>query len=398
MLETEDFHAAILQELDKNRSLKQGDMPSWHDHFLNLWDTIKKAETARDESDLMEYHKTVRHQHKSYIRKTDQWLMQKQAIARSSELDNEVAVKIRAGDIKPKFEKGLYRYSLCFLYLNRLLIHAKRDISAVLKFQENAPKKLPEVNQNIGFLLKRAYTEKKKLMVQRQKLVRMTHCLKQLETLFENLETSMESYLGHEDGSRAYTAFRGSLRHMHFEQAGQRIGNAIREHSLKKGHLFCKDRSGEIITLAKHIIHLLKTNQDDLKREEDMALDSSELRLLFTLLQTSETRVQKFIDKYTAAYLAFQFQFLLKQAFRLGQIGSFERLFVLHQSLIKGTVTAFHQPKELQEFETEIVRRAEYILSARMVTIPDIFDQVEAAQAQLYQVLQLIHDCHKPVE
>lgn len=394
MWETEDFHAAIIDELDKGRSRKQGDMPSWHDHFLNIWDTIKQAETARGEDDLMVFHKLIKQQHREYIRRTDEWLMGRQAFARPSELENEAAIKIRASELKPTFERGLYRYTLCFLYLNRLLIHAKRDITKTMKTLEaQPPKDFPSVNHNIGFLLKRAYTEKKKLLQRKEKLTRMTSCLKQLERHFGELEASLMSYLGHETGDRVYTAFRGALRHMHFEMARKKIAHAIKEHTLKKGHLFCKDRSTEILSLSKAIVDLLETNIDDLKREEDMALDSSELRLLFTLLHTSETRVNKFIDKYTAPYLAFQFQFLLKQAFRLGQIGSFERLFSLHQSLIKGTVTAYQRQKDLHDYESDVLRRAEYTLSSGMTTIPDIFDQIEAAENQLRQVLQLIHEC-----
>lgn len=399
IMETEDFHAAIIQELKKNKSLRQGDMPPWHDHFLDIWDIIKNAETARNNEDLFVYHKHIKTKHKEFVQKIDRWLFAKQSIATGpGRLQEERDIKLQAADLKPKFEKGLYRYTLCFLYLNRLLVNSRRDISHTLKLLPDPPDKMPEINTNIGFLLKRAYREQKKINLEREKLRRMTACLRKLEEQFMILEEYLKAYLGQQTGERTYIGFRACLRHMHFGQAKSRIHSALRQHTLKKGHLLSKDKSEAIIQIAMAISKLLQDNLDDLKRKEDMILDSSELRLLYTLLNTSELRVHKFTDKYTSAYLAYQLQFLLKQAFRLGQIGSFETLFLRYEAFIKGMTDHYDSPESVQAFEQEVVSKIQYTVSSGMTNISDIFEKIEAAETQLYEVIALIRDCHRTQE
>ncbi|MEM6781611.1 MAG: hypothetical protein AAF569_07085, partial [Pseudomonadota bacterium] len=314
----------------------------------------------------------------------------------SSELERDI--KIRASKLKPKFEKGLYRYSLCFLYLNRLLIHTKKDISSTLKLLPETQKDMPNANQNIGFLLKRAYTEKKKLQEDHEKLKRMRSCLYDLEIYFSELNSVLLNYLKQEEADRVYTAFRARLRYMEFERASQKLHDILKQEDLKKSHLFSNEKEQKIIHLGEKIISILKTNLDDLKRENDMVLDLSELRLLFSFLHTSETRVHKFIDKYTAPFLAFQYQLLLKQAFRLGQIGSFEKLFVLHKDFIQGMTESYDQKESVQFYDNDTLKRAEHTLTSGMSAIPDIFDQMEDAKNDLYQVLSLIRECHTNAE
>ena len=386
-METENFHIGIINEIQKNRSENKTGMPPWHDHFLDIWDLIKKAETAIDDEALMNQHRQLKKLHNAYMQKINDWLLQKQiSLAAKNLLPEDKEAKEKAEALRRKCEKALYRYALCFLYLNRSLIHQRKNIDNVLKFLPQELKKSPlQLSDNIGFLLRRAYREKNEILTERQKLKNMKPCLDMIDIQFSELEKNLCQVMGEDDGAKALTGFRKALRHACYEEARENINLSL-SNKTKKDH---------ILERSEKIISLFKDNEDILRRKNEFVLSASEIGFSLSFLRTNEKRVDSFIEKYTALYLAYKYKTLLSQAYRLGQIGSFEKLFTLYEDLLTGLITPFEKSEAVQTYEGQTIRQIECILSAGTSNIPDIYDQMELAASEIRTLCVLIRECQQ---
>ena len=388
-METEDFQrGSILEEgFVRGRPQSLSDMPCWHAHFLDLWDIIKRAESARDDESVMAHQSALKKCHRAYTSKIDGWLEDhKLDLENLSPEDKHT--KLKAHDIRKRFERGIYKYSLCYMYLNRYLIHARKDLNDLLNHIPHQKKSNPgtiQIQDNVGFLLRRAYREKFKFMAQREKLERMKTVLLELDPLFLKLECALYDVFGKARGKRAYRSFRASIRQINLDAA---------EALCAKWVLLDKPRFGyheqskkDLKNIGHQIIKYYTAHEDDLLSQNQFVLNVSDLRIMSSFITVGEERVDMFIQKYSLPYLGYKFKFMLKQAYRLGAIGNFEKLFLLYERLVHGMAFPMDTAADVQKYEGEVLRQVEYIMSSGVSNIPDILDQTEEATEQIRYLL-----------
>ena len=398
-MEIEGFHTQ--EDIDNIRRQSQtyddgSEMPSWHDHFLTMWDIIKQAEKVVDDDDMLHYHMLIKKQHKDYVRAINSWLAKKQPVVLMQPLlAEDRAAKEKALSLKGKYEEGLCRYFLCYMYLNRLLVKARIDINATLKVLP--PSRLDKsirLGDNMSFLLTRAYREKCELNEKRQALKGMRSWVNKLEPALHEMEEYAKDYFPRTEAQRFSTRIRGYLRLKSFKNARQLAEVYLNEHKPKMMCLTSSKVRQKIVESLDKVITIMEQNLPHLNDHTNLVLDTRELRLKRSFVRSSEVRVEKFISKYGAPFLGYKYKLLLKQAYRLAQIGTFEKLFYCYDKLLKGLIQAQNSEADVQTYEAEVLKPASYTIKAGISNIPDIFDQMEATMHDLRTLTTLMRNAH----
>lgn len=395
-MEPGDFHfghqGAGQEGTAAPRRLGRADgLPSWHDHFLKIWEIIKEAERTTGDDSLTALHKKMKAQHQSYINAVNRWLSTKELDDQERSAE-EAKTRVKAAALKPRYEKLLYRYCLCYMYLNRHLIHLRKDIETLLRHvpsRKGAGHTGLKIQDNVGFLLRRAYREKQRFVAERAQLENMHTLLKELAPLFAGLKTALSALKGKEQGDRAYTAFRAYLRQGQVEKAHS-LAASWAQGQPGLAPFTTASKTQTVQQYSQSILAAYTAHGDALRHGAQMALDVDDIRVMSSFVRISEERIDTFLQKYSLPFIEFKYKILLKQAYRLGTIGNFEKLFALHENIILGLADTGKDARALQAYEGTVLRPAEYILHLGASSLTDIFEQMDAAVAELKALLHSI--------
>lgn len=341
--------------------------------YSDLWSLIKSAENITDDTGMAAVEKELRQLCRSYFRNAGRWVRDmraQQGEANSCALGRRLQGE--AEILRPAFEKRLRRYVLCYMHLNRALVRARRDMKGIIRDDDNehsVPAGL-EISDSTGLLLARAWHQKKELTAKRERLLRAQSTLGDMDSRFSALQKSLQRAMGRRGGEKAYTAFHGALRK----------GDEGKVRA-------CLDSWRQIAAAAAasgwDIFHVVQKHASDLAVYDGYILDTSEIKLIFSFLADDEERVDRFLDKYNLAYMAYKFKHLLQLGYRLGQIGSLEGLLVLHARTIGGIAHPLSDIAQARRYESDILSKVIYLVRNGFSDLPHIFDDMEVTAQQL---------------
>jgi hypothetical protein len=347
------------------------DAPCWHDHYLALWKIVKESEKHRNDEVMLGFQKQMKQAHVSYMHAVDDWLRDRQHY-----LDDEYTspqdrhLKRQASTIRGNFEQGLLRYSIVYLYLNRYILQLRHDLAAIIK-EIPKPKKENNItiNSNVGFLLRRACRDKASYVREDKRAKDAIRLLQDLEKQFTRLDNALGN-------PRPARVLRGHIRKGDWDKAA----------ALVKGW---DDRAREI---ASYILKIYEEHKDTLYFQKQYVLAQSDIEMLHAFTNVTESRIDDFIQKYTLPYLEYKFALLLKQAYRLGQVGNFETLFSLYDRLLSGMTEGLHTDMCLKAFEGEVLRPIQQKNQSAFSTLPDILDEAEETVFELRALIKTLHE------
>jgi hypothetical protein len=212
--------------------------------------------------------------------------------------------------------------------------------------------------------------------------------LKELEPLFAGLKSALIDCKGQEQGGRQYTAFRACLRLGRVEKATILAADWT---AAPQGLFLLGAAKSELVKhFSDRIMHIFASQGAILRHGEQMALDVDDIRIMSSFVRISEERIDTFIQKYSLPFIEFKYKILLKQAYRLGTIGNFEKLFTAYDNIVTGLAQGSHGTRELQAYEGTVLRPAEYTVYLGATSISDIFDQSDSAASELKSLLHAV--------
>lgn len=337
--------------------------------YTNLWHLIQSAEKIRDPSQLTEVQKDLRRLCRDYFAFMAEWRADEEerhddticcALSRSNA--REALATLEA------YERQFYRYALCYLELNRELIHARAQIGSLSKnYNVDDLVDTLQVNHATGEILQRAHKDRKTIMEKRLRLDRIKSLLRHFDPLLESLGANLPRIMGHEEGSRQLTLFKGAVRKQHFVQAGA-IVSGWSDLRLKAS--------------ALKIIDMAQKNTGELTAQDGLVLHSGELGLITAFLKSDEERINAFVDKYNVPYMVFQYKNLLHQGYLLGRVGSIEGLIIHHAKLLSLAARVHNDPDYAKKQEQTILIPTRALMG-RFKTLGPIFNEMEITTATL---------------
>jgi hypothetical protein len=298
--------------------------------YSSIWEVIKSAEKIQDSAELNECISALRTLCQRYFARSKEWLREEQDI-------HEMRLSCEHSDRNRReaqayilaFEKEFFRYTMCYLELNRVLIQ-KRVVLAHFAKDYNlhdAAQKL-EVNNSTGLLLSRAHKERHDILLKRQHIEKMHQILRQFDHPLETLGKGLPDFYGQIEGDRQLTLFKGALRQSDFKRARK----------------ICQEWSPYHRDIAMVILDLAAAHEEDIKIQNKLLLHTGETSLVMAFIQSDEKRLDHFLQKFNVPYMLFQYRHLMRQGYLLGRIGSIESLIIYHAKLIALAVRACVDP------------------------------------------------------
>ncbi|PZQ49166.1 MAG: hypothetical protein DI551_00500 [Micavibrio aeruginosavorus] len=333
--------------------------------YMDLWETIQAAEKARDEQSLYTHVQSLRHFCHDYFILVRNWRHEEEELhegeascARSRDNAHEANAALSL------FEKQFYRYALCYLELNRALIHTRVQISRLARdYNLNDPSLVLNVNHATGAMLSRAHKDRKAVMEKRQRLHRARALLQATDPLMEELGDLLPQHLDSE-GDHQLTLFKGALRKERFERAQEIVAY------WKEPYLYATGMT---------VLAAIKQNVEELRVQDGVILHSGELSLILAFLKGDESRINDFVEKYNVPYMIYQYRSLIHLGYLLGRIGSLEGLIIQHARLASLAVRPQENADYAKTQEQAILVPNRALLHSKFPTITAIFDDMETA-------------------
>lgn len=337
--------------------------------YGDVWGAIKAAEKARDPISLSVHERELRHLCREYFTLMGEWRMGEEEVYEGKPVCalSEKNMKEALAAI-PVFEKQFFRYALCYMELNRALIHGRTQVAHFARDYEIEDfSKIMEVNHNTGAHLARAQKERKEILDKRLRLERVRIILQQFDPLMELLGDGLPATFG-DAGDRLLTQFKGALRKGKFTKAES---------------LVAKWKNPRLCLAAREVLALAKEHQPELKAQDGLILHSGELSLIDMYLKMDERRVNDFMAKYDVPYMVFQYKNLLHQGYLLGRIGSIEGLIISHAKLLSLAARPHNDPDYAKMQEETILVPTRMLLQDKFKTLGAIFDDMETTLVTL---------------
>jgi hypothetical protein len=366
VLDTEQLEYAFQQQGISHESLARR-------FYSDVWALIQAAEKIRDDTLLAQCGADLRNLCQAYFAKMREWSHEEEERYENvpfckASLDN--MREARAGI--PAFERQFYRYALCYMELNRALIHARVKIAPYAKDYHTAEfLEHLKVNHGTGVLLQQAHRERRETMEKRLRMERVRSILKQFDPLLETLGAELPGMFD-ADGDRALTQFKAALRKEDFDRA-LKLSSSWRREKLQK--------------IGKTLITLTRQHCKELRAADGLLLHSGELTLVESFLKGDEARINEFVTKYNVPYMVFQYQNLLRQGYLLGRIGSLEGLIIHHAKLLALSCRPHDDPAQAQAQEQGILIPARFLLKEKFKTLSAIFDEMETTMSILEKLV-----------
>lgn len=354
--------------------------------YADVWDLIQSAEKIRDPVELGACQKKLRRLCNSYFHQMMEWRQEEEeryesdpACAAARENAREAAAML------PTFERQFFRYTLCYLELNRALIQMRAQLSHLARDINIDHTDIMEVNHGTGTLLFRAHAERMEIMEKRLRMDRVRSLLQQFDPLMEMMGDELPTVLGNEEGSHQLTLFKGAVRKSRFAQARQII----------KGW---KQKRLEVF--ASKVVDLAQKHEEELKAHDGLVLHSGELSLISAFLKGDEARANQFLEKFNLPYMVFQYKNLIHQGYILGRVGSLEGLIILHAKLLSIAARPHTDPALAQSQEQSVLVPARAQLQTRFKTLGAIFNEMETTISVLEKLIAMTRDynAHTPAQ
>ncbi len=332
--------------------------------YADIWAEIQAAEKARDHLTLALHERRLRTLCHEYFSMMEDWRLEEEDRNDSFNpsyctLSRDNAKEARAAI--PFFEKQFFRYAMCYMELNRAMIHAKNQIAHFARDYEITDlEKIIEVNHGTGQLLQKAQRERKEILDKRLRLERVRVILHQFDPLMEQLGGELPVQL--EEGDRAFTQFKGAVRKSNFSKA----------ESLAKG--WKKPRLNDV---ARQVVMLARKYESELKATDGLMLHTGELTLINMFLHSDEVRINEFMAKYDVPYMVFQLKNLIHQGFLLGSVGSIEGLIIHHAKLLSLAARPHDDADYAKTQEKAVLVPTRVLLQHKFKMLGAIFDDME---------------------
>lgn len=341
--------------------------------YGDVWKTIQDAEKASDGAGLAAQERHLRHLCQSYFMLVRDWRLEQEDRMETAESCSSSRDNAReASGALPLFEKQFFRYTLCYMELNRALIRARAKISHFAK-DHNIEEygKGMDVNHGTGAMLMRAHRELAMLQQKVSNFERMRTLLQASDPLMEELGDGLPKVMNTE-GDRQLTLFKGALRRCEFDRAEQ-LASAWKDEHLRA--------TGRIVTA------IVKQNMPHLKVHEGIVLHSGELSLPYSMLKGDEKKARDFLEKYNIPYMVFQYKALIRLGYLLGKIGSIEGLIIQHAKLASLSVRLHNDGDYAKTQQQSVLLPARVLLESRFTSLTAIFNDMETILATLEKLL-----------
>lgn len=362
--ETLFLQGGLHQDLIEKQAARKSDIPCWYTHYLNIWDIIKRAEVTSNEEVVMRLQKKLKAAHKKFTRDVESWIKNQSPLDISGQ---ERALKREAESLRKQFEYGLFRYALTYLHLNRHILRSRHRLEKIIKkIPKEKKSRQVEISGNVGFLLHRAYKDKAAFVAERKKREAQKTILIELEKEFIILASHVKA--------RSLTRFRGFIRKGKWDEA-QALAS--------QWPLKCRQ-------VAQNILKTYDRQHNILQHKDQYLLETQDIVLLSSFSHVVEARIDSFIEKYSLPYIEHKFIHLLKQAYRLGQVGNFETLFTLYEKLILGIAKPLQDERRIKLYEGETLRPATHKAGALFPNLPDILTEADNTAYELEKLLQAL--------
>lgn len=378
---TPEFAGAMQDNVDFDIVLRE--------FYSEVWSLINSASKIPHDGELPE--RELRRLFNDYFARAQAWLERQERRHVDTPSDATARrLKREAREIFKDFERGMFRYTLCYMNLNRHLIQFKSHMEYHRKkHTEEGRDTSIQINDTTALLIKRACREKKALLERRAKVAKSRASLEQLDKAFQALYAGFQSCFGRQRAEHTITLFRGSLRHGRFADARA----MMREwQNAKDCHAFTQAAQAAGLEAASEILKILERDKDLLAVQDGYLLEPADTNMVYSFLLADEARVDSFLQKYSYSSLSYKFRTLLKQAYKLGRMGKFETLLGLHVGLIIGIANPLETSPQLQNFEREILSRVSLLVQERFPDIPNIFDETDVEVAHLKDMLEAMRE------
>jgi len=330
--------------------------------YADIWAEIQAAEKARDHLTLALHERRLRTLCHEYFSMMEDWRLEEEDKNDNGSycaLSRDNAKEARASI--PFFEKQFFRYAMCYMELNRALIHSKTQIAHFARDYEITDlEKIIEVNHGTGLLLAKAQRERREILEKRLRLERVRLILRQFDPLMEHLGAELPAQL--EEGDRAFTQFKGAVRKSNFAKA----------ESLAKGW-----KKPHLNDVARQVVTLARKHEEELKATDGLMLHTGELTLINMFLHSDEVRINEFMAKYDVPYMVFQLKNLIHQGFLLGGIGSIEGLIIHHAKLLSLAARPHDDADYAKTQEKAVLVPTRVLLQHKFKMLGAIFDDME---------------------
>lgn len=353
--------------------------------YADLWRLIKKAEKASDPPSRNRCELELRSLCTKYFALMNLWRLEEEDSSDPlspclHSIENARAAKA----LLPAFEKQFFRYCLCYMDLNRALIHFKAQISHLAKDRDIASADIMQINRSTGPMLSRTHTQRLELLEKRLRLDRAESILMQTDKLMEYLGQQLPRIFGNNEGDHQITRFKAALRQKKFDLARE-VASAW---NIKPTQA------------ALRIIDSIERHADELGADGGILLHSGELSLVRKFLASDEDKVNQMLEKFNIPYMVYQYKNLLHQGYLLGRIGSLEGLIVQHAKLISLSVRVHADPAHAQLQEQTILLPATALIQGHFRTLGSIFDETDSIVSILEKMIGQTREylAHIPVQ
>lgn len=345
--------------------------------YTSVWETIQKAEKSRDDSSLAECVSELRGLCRDYFTLMNNWRQQEEERHEAQPCCAKARDNAKeARNLLPSYEKQFYRYALCYLELNRALIHKRAHISALSKNSSIDAAHVMEVNSSTGVLLFRAHAERTEILDKRLRMDRVRAVLTHFDPLMERLGDLLPRHFGHDAGDHVITRFKGALRKERFQDACDMV----------------RPWPEKIQSLALEIIDMATTHANDLRAQDGLMLHSGELSLIGAFLKGDEAKANAILEKYNIPYMVFQYRNLIRLGYQLGRIGSLESLIIQHAKLLSLAARPHNDPDNAQSQEQAVLAPVRGLMQDRFRTLGAIFDEMETTLSILEKLIAATRD------
>ncbi len=344
--------------------------------YADIWALIQAAEKAPDDGPELGGHiRALRTRCRDYFKAMRDWEEQESKHTTYGEICHPSRNNKReAKSVLALFERQFFRYALCYLELNRALVRMRTKLSAFTQALTLPSADVLEINHGTGAILMRAHQERRGLMQTRRGLSHMRKTLSGLDPVIELLGARLPALLGHNDGDRQLTLFKGALRQERFEEAV----------AIAASWPFA-DLAEPGLEIAAYV----RRNASVLKVKDGLILHSGELGLIETFLRGDEAKVDAFLEKLNVPYMVHQYRNLIRLGYALGRIGSLEGLIIQHAKLLSLAARPHGDPERARMQEQTILSPTRVLLSGKFKTLSPIFDQLETSVAILEKLFAL---------
>lgn len=353
--------------------------------YGDVWAIIQTAEKIRDPKSLGECENELRHLCQQYFAIMRRWREDEQGKHENepccaSAFDNarEAYAMISV------FEKQFFRYTLCYLELNRALIQMRARISHFAKDTNIDGADVMHINHGTGAVLWRVHNDRLQIMEKRLRFERVRLLLRQFDPLMEGLGADLPLLMGPE-GDRQLTLFKGAVRRKNYDLAHNIVGTW---------------KDSRLKTPAVRVIELAQANETELTALDGLMLHTGELSLIFAFLKSDEAHINKTLEKINIPYMVYQYKNLIHLGYLLGRIGSIEGLIIHHAKLLTLSARPHNDAAYARMQEQAILVPARLLLQERYKTLGPLFNDMETTIAILEKLFALTREytSHTPVQ